>query len=397
MMREKPRKMHVRSNVGVRNPFPLAEAILLKKGIIKTPFSWTKISAETARSYLYKAFHLNYSRLFDPDPEFKSPLYKGLHREDRGSSGEAGKADPSSGSGKEFLSSRRSGANPCTGNVNSWVALASWKYPPAPPPAPSISCGGGPFGVDTLQGCAADCYFIAALSSVAWTDSTLLSGKPDTSNPPRHKYKFVTASDGSVTGLKVARPLGVDLNNNLVFARPTNNICVWPSLYEKAYAIFQKVQPPDAPDITWLNFGNPVTTLFEITGLPVDAQFVRSFDPKSLFDFINARSGGTETGGRTQYPLVAWTYYDSTGTPGGDAYTDDLLVANHSYSVLGTVVIDGTPCVVLRNPFGFSIAQPKPGIHDCSTWTYPISVSQGNFAMEMDAFTCSFEGIGYIV
>ena len=64
-----------RSNIGVRNPFPLAEAILLQKGKIKEPIDWTALSAEQARKLLEKAFKIPYDHLFDPNPEYQSPLY----------------------------------------------------------------------------------------------------------------------------------------------------------------------------------------------------------------------------------------------------------------------------------------------------------------------------------
>jgi hypothetical protein len=66
----------VRSDVGVRNPFPLAEAILLEREVIKSPIRWSELSAEEARDLLEKAFDMPYSQLFDPDPEYQSPLYE---------------------------------------------------------------------------------------------------------------------------------------------------------------------------------------------------------------------------------------------------------------------------------------------------------------------------------
>ena len=320
MMKERQRTIDVRSTVGVRNPYPLAEATLLRKGSIKTRIDWKELSVEDAKSYLYKAFHLSYSQLFDPNPKFKSPLYRGLPREWKGLKRGAREGKPSSGSGEEFLFSRRTRASPCTGNVSDWTTLPGWTWP-GPPPSPTP----GQFGVDAMQGCAADCYFIAALSSVAWANPARLTGKTVPGQPPMHKYKFSDAASGTANVRTLARPLAVDANGSLVFARPTDNIRVWPSLYEKAYAVIQRLQDPDKPDITQLDSGNPVTTLFEIAGSPVDARFVSSFDPRSLFDFINARCGTTETGGRTLCPMVTWTYFDSTRTPYGDLYIDDLI------------------------------------------------------------------------
>lgn len=66
----------VRSDVGVRNPFPLAEAILMERKVVKSPIQWSELSAEEARNLLEKAFGISYDHLFDPDPEYQSPLYE---------------------------------------------------------------------------------------------------------------------------------------------------------------------------------------------------------------------------------------------------------------------------------------------------------------------------------
>jgi hypothetical protein len=76
---------------------------------------------------------------------------------------------------------------------------------------------------------------------------------------------------------------------------------------------------------------------------------------------------------------------------------NDLVAANHAYSILGTADLGGIPCVVLRNPFGVSITPPQPPIHECPDWIYPISVSEGNFCLEMDAFISIFEAVGFII
>jgi len=75
-MKEEPTTPDVRSNVGVRNPFPLAEAILLERKVIKSPIQWSELSAEEARHLLEKAFDIPYEQLFDQDPEYRSPLYE---------------------------------------------------------------------------------------------------------------------------------------------------------------------------------------------------------------------------------------------------------------------------------------------------------------------------------
>jgi hypothetical protein len=401
MMREKPRKFYARSDVGVRNPFPLAEAILMRKRIVKGPINWRELPAEKAKSYLSKAFGIPYNHLFDPNPEYHSPLYRRLSR--RGKTG-----NPSSDSERDYILSRRteaiSGASPCTGSVAKWFRDPNWTYPPPPPPS------GGLYGIDTLQGCVGDCYFIAALTAIGWTSPGSLTGGNDTDPncPDNNLYSFHASSTSSPTSVSVAKPLCVDTNSNLVFARPANQKDVWPSLYEKAYAVFRG-QPRDKPDISTLDSGNPVTALCEISGKFSDGKLLKStayYPPTTanllkLFKDIGAKCAIGAAGGRTKYPMVAWTYHDSTQTPSGDSYTDDLIVANHSYAILGTTITSSWGnCVVLRNPYGHSlVTQPKPGIHDCQPWGGSLSfkIAEGNFAMEMAAFARYFEGFGFTV
>jgi Calpain family cysteine protease len=387
---EKLRPNEVRSNVGVRNPYSLAEAILLKRGVIEAPIPWRKLPAETAKAYLFKAFHVTYNQLFDPGlMRGKAPLYRGMP-------GPAGK--------------EKTGGGPCVCTPSDWIDDEDrWKFPPAPPPAPSPSCGSGPFGCDIMQGCVADCYFIASLAAVAWTLPASLTGKavknPTPPPPILHNYKFMDSATGATLSANLERNLPVDQFRNLVYAKPTNNRCVWPSLYEKAYAVVMRQQNPGKPNICVLDFGNAATALQEIVRKAVGTTFTT--DPTW---FTTIKGGCDPATGRATKPMVTWTYPGGTATPNHDEYTDDLIVANHSYTILGTCQVDGSDCIVLRNPYGISFADPvKPGIAewDCvngkprtplSTSTPnnpPVHPADGNFAMEKGAFARYFEAFCY--
>jgi hypothetical protein len=53
---EEPGSPEVRWDVGARNPFPRAEAILLERKVIKGPVRWSELPAEEARHLLEEAF-----------------------------------------------------------------------------------------------------------------------------------------------------------------------------------------------------------------------------------------------------------------------------------------------------------------------------------------------------
>jgi hypothetical protein len=73
---EEPETPEVISEVGVRNPFVLTEIILMERKVIKSPIQWSELSPEKARHLMEEAFGIPYEHLFDPDPEYQSPLYE---------------------------------------------------------------------------------------------------------------------------------------------------------------------------------------------------------------------------------------------------------------------------------------------------------------------------------
>lgn len=385
-------KVKIRSNVGVRNPYPLAEAILLKKGFIDTHIDWRKVSAKTAKRYLEQAFNKPYRELFDP--QFNSPLYSRLRRKGN----QEGISPESERVG--------SGVSPCTDVVVGWIRKDGWAYPPAPPPPPQ----GGPYGLEVMQGCAPDCYFIAALISVARLSPSSLTGGNDPNVPDNNLYMFrngLPNSGSSSSTVSAAKPLPVNAGENLVFAHPTDGVSVWPSLYEKAYGVFRGLDR-DQPDLSQIGTWSPLAALWEVWGASVDARFVtaypgippQKFDLVKLYRDICSKGGMSPSGGRPRKAMVAWTFHDGTLTPYGDAYTDDLIVGNHAYSILGTAVLGNGygNCLIMRNPYGFStVTAPKPGTCSCSPgWsTDTFQISQGNFAITMDAFTRYFEGFAF--
>jgi hypothetical protein len=265
-----------------------------------------------------------------------------------------------------------------------------------------------------MQGCVADCYFAAALAAVGWVYPQKLTGTKDPSDPDNYRiYTFYKAANQPISPpLRIAKPLPVNVAGQLVGAKPTTGTNVWISMYEKAYAVF-KGEPANAPNITKLDSGNAVFALTEVMGANSDGKVLKtdyytastnSFNLSKLFTDINAKCGASPgTGGKTRVPMVAFTYKNSTLTPFGDAYDDDTIVANHAYTILGTM---GTAAawgnsVVLRNPFGIGKpGQPKTGIHDCKpSWsgTQSYKIAENNFAMEMDTFARYFEAYGYTI
>jgi hypothetical protein len=429
--RRKPPRGEVRSNVGIFSPFALTEAKLKEK------VPWGKISPEEARSLIGKALGMQYESLFNPANN--SPLYAGLPRPlcrvqrifsplARLARSALGRKQ-APGTGPQIATGGP--ASPCAATVK-WTDLPQETYPEPPPLVSEADFKEPkkPYGTHPLQWCAADCYLIAALSSVAWTDPTLLTGYSDGLG----NYEFQLASvaqDLSSTPadpFSADRTLPVDPAGALAFARSNEPHLVWPALHEKAYAIYRSGSPSQNPDITQLNYGNPLHALCSISWYWGDFHLTSeyagpaggTFDSMKAFGDINARCGSTETGNKSTYPLVAWT--SLAPPPALDiAYTNDLVAANHSYSILGTWVDGARRYIILRNPFGLTVAPPIAGVTG-GTWIYsdwycrngqnyldsfdpkkpmkllapPGEPGAGVFAMEIGEFLRYFEGFGWV-
>jgi hypothetical protein len=279
-----------------------------------------------------------------------------------------------------------------------YTNLDDWTCPPPPPPPPA-----GSFGLDIRQGDALDCYFVAALIAYAWSSSPFLSGKRDPNDNSKHQYSFRPVGNPASRTCSTPETLAVDdATLSLVFARsapPSSNL-VWPGLYEKAYAIFRGLDPEE-PAIENLGSYNPVHALAEVINAAASSKNTSTFaTTAALFNDIKSKCMVTAAG-KTTKPLVAWTYYDKAHTPGGAyGFVDDLIVANHTYAILGITKVNSLDCIVLRNPYGISTGTAIAGIDNCSPAYAPeggFRIADGNFAITKDVFPNYFEGFAFRV
>ncbi|MDP3565115.1 MAG: hypothetical protein Q8R70_11570, partial [Methanoregula sp.] len=308
---------------------------------------------------------------------------------------------------------------------------------------------------DCVQGCALNCYFVAALCSVAWM---YYPSFPPLSNPslktPSGDYTITYhyASNSGTRDVKVSKELVLSIADTPVFSRPTPGNEIWNGLLEKAYSEFlvfsdsalpyKNLQPSNneyadiekypRPNIPDDKGGNPIQALEHITGNtwkpydptnPADPQpgatcFATKDIPGGCFQRIidNCKlSGVNNTLGKTNYPMVAYTY--ENGVKAGydnNLYDSCILVANHSYSILGIKidVVNGISqrYIILRNPYGKLFgAEPQPGNgFYLGLWSVPASGScpalnnynlatiDGIFGLRDDMFEKYFEAFGWV-
>ena len=122
-------------NVGVINPYALAE-VMMKRRI-----NWNRIASP--QNLLEKTLGMPYEKLFDP--KFESPLYAGL------------KVDPST---KNIVRTELPPSNAIEALIEVG-ATPVWQDP-------GDFFEEGTELTDPIQGAVANCYYIAALSSIAW-------------------------------------------------------------------------------------------------------------------------------------------------------------------------------------------------------------------------------------
>ncbi len=212
-------------------------------------------------------------------------------------------------------------------------------------------------GRDPDQGAVANCYFIAALSSVAWvypfTLSPIFEGFGLQSNVPIvHSITFYSkggSKDSSTRGVEVSERLVVNASSSLVFAKSTQPGELWPGVYEKAFAKWITNNNTDKPDIKATAYGNCIKAAAQLIDGEMDSH--KTVD-NTLSEIFASIQGYCNANRKTRFPVVASTYGTSKESPDKVVYSCTNLVANHCYSILGWATKDSKKYIILRNPWG---------------------------------------------
>jgi hypothetical protein len=383
-----------RNNIGARNPYVVTE---LKKG---HRIDWEKKSPDEKTWLLEESLGNTFSKLFDP--KHKSGLFpkKTINSV----------TIPETGSGD----AKSCNPNPCPA-FDDFLPL---------PGAATISTSAR--YDDLIQGCLPDCFFVAALSAFAWAIRAQDKFLENLGHPTSYTF-YVPQTDANgnlVVGGTITQDATFSITADiplirpytLVFSRSNDYKEIWPSLYEKAFATWVYCRkngitpsPTVKPSYLPICQGNPVAALVNITGKPFTSYNTNIMGDGDSYNKI--RTQFTANGSiKTQYPTVAWTYETA---PGGVSYNNDVIVANHSYTVLG-VYPQAAPAdltktyIVLRNPFGQSKGDPKTGLDTNlpsdafykENWG-PLGRSLGDttdgiFALKDPVFRKYFAGFGWV-
>lgn len=252
---------------------------------------------------------------------------------------------------------------------------------------------------DPVQGVLKDCHFIAALSSLAWMSMVRLFLSGNDGVCDLYTFLMYPHTGSLPQPLQVSERVWLD-NGQYWGARSSDPQEYWPAVYEKAYAAFRLQENTDTPSMNVLDVtGNPVMSLVHLTGKNRVDVPTAGLGANEVFDQIQ----GQILANKTKFPMVAWTYESARAAPAPVNYDNDALVANHSYSILGTFKPPaGGHYVVLRNPFGTGAGEPGQGVAH-GVWPYAgnpsginLDIADGIFALEKNLFHDYFEAFGYV-
>ena len=400
--------------IGARNPYVAAEHILKKK------INWRKKHPDNKIKLLETAFGRPYHELFDP--RYGSPLFPKQKRLVKNREISVGAGDTTSCS-----------PNPCP-------SFTRWD----PLPNATVTPDKAVYN-DLIQGCLPNCYFIAALSSFAWAtqsqpafqtkNTKILASQqvlPDASTG--YTFQFCSpAMDGTniiLNKAPVADPsftisekIPLSDTGAPIYSRSNNSLESWPCLFEKAYATwrYSKINnlTPDykvIPDYLSICKGNPLTSLLHLTGmittLNTSMFYTAGMTGDQIYTKIAGQYSPVKLRAKTDYATVAWTY-DPAIDKVAVTYNDDIIVANHAYSVLGVFQQNKKNFIVLRNPWGQKHGDPtRITATDTSTTALVSSdfaegtcpflstnlndPNDGIFGISADKFQMYFAGFGWV-
>lgn len=219
------------------------------------------------------------------------------------------------------------------------------------------------FGMDdALQGQVGDCYFIAALASVAKTHPELLANAVKTNRDGTYTVTFFENKQGKLSPVKITID-GTLANRSgrLEYAAARETKELWPMIFEKAYAAWKG-------GFDAIEAGMSATALEALTGAKPDFFAVTSDSNQSELwaDLKKVTAGGG--------CVVALSKPWDPSERG--------VVADHAYTLLGVEERNGQKLVHLRNPWG----EREPG---------QDGRDDGIFSMPLEKFITSFATVEF--
>ncbi|MFO0601021.1 MAG: C2 family cysteine protease [Myxococcaceae bacterium] len=218
---------------------------------------------------------------------------------------------------------------------------------------------------DPTQGQVGDCYFISALSAVAKSHPEILQNAVKANRDGTYTVTFYERN----SPMDLAKPVQVtidgkfaDRHGMLEYAAARETKELWPMIFEKAYASWKG-------GFDAIEGGMSATALEAITGKQGDFFPVTS-DMKGDALFAQIKAACANKGA-----VVALS---KTWDP-----SEQGVVADHAYTLLGVEEKNGQKFVQLRNPWG----EREPGRD---------GRDDGIFSLPIDKFATSFAAVEFV-
>jgi hypothetical protein len=255
---------------------------------------------------------------------------------------------------------------------------------------------------DPVQGAVANCYYIAALSAVAWATPFRLAHQTRATGPSQAQFNdqisFCEPDSGGTLdrAIQVTEAVPLTAGGYPIYCRSSESGESWPAIYEKAYAKLKTGTATDMPDITQTAWGDCVWATAQLNGGTRHYYNTADHSADELWQLLRSNCLSY----RTFNPMTAWTYSTGDAAPDHVDYASAHVVGSHCYTVLGWAYARCRRWIVLRNPWGnteatASVLDATISMYDVSWWR-PITLktTDGVFAMEIGAFKKYFAGFG---
>ncbi len=257
---------------------------------------------------------------------------------------------------------------------------------------------------DPVQGAVANCYYIAALSAVAWSTPYRIAQQTRATGTGQPQFLnritfYKPDSQGQVDReIEVSESVPKSASGGFIYARSSETDEAWPAIYEKAFAKLKTGTGTDHPDITATGWGDCVWATAQLTGGSRAYYDTASRTADQLWNLLRSNCLSY----RTIRPMTAWTYGSGADAPEPVDYNTANVVGSHCYTVLGWAYRNCKRYILLRNPWGST--EVTAGSLDATvhaydvSWWRPIALKDmdGTFAMEIGTFKKYFAGFGVV-
>ncbi|MCL2645479.1 MAG: discoidin domain-containing protein [Phycisphaerales bacterium] len=214
--------------------------------------------------------------------------------------------------------------------------------------------GAGPSDTDIHQGNLGDCYFLAAISSLAHSLSASLMQMAVDLGDGSYAVQFMRTVNGVVTTTYVRVDGDLPKYGGSLYAnRPTSGGAIWGCIMEKAYALFRADNGTTNINPTYnsLNSGFPGNVFND---LGVGSTPFETFTVNTSGNLVPVDTGSLFQTLQDAIAAGKAIAIDSDPAPTGlTLIPDSPIVGGHTYSIFAVFTdSDGVKKVTLKNPWG---------------------------------------------